>query len=180
MVVTRRLTRRRVVPGIGDYLRTVMKHHPVIRDARALVAASGLSMKTVTLALQADTISSAATEAIWNALGLGPRDGPGDGPDDVAAGARDAPVARPIFFPSKILLRENEIERSLIEAGASEHELEQFRRWVRESSVIRSYFGKPQPDNRKSRQAMQLYEQVAVGFRQVIEHMIAERARRSP
>lgn len=72
-------------------------------------------------------------------------------------------------LPTPARLRQHEIERELIEAGASEQQVSDFRRSVRESPLIRELFnGTPISEE----DALRLYEGVALGFRRIIEQML--------
>lgn len=172
MPVPRPLSRRVTAPGVGDRLRTAMRYHPAIRTPEQLALASGISRTTINVALKTDAISANTASALARAIGLSELELLGKSIDEHSSTGE---TLRPVFLPQPVLLQENEIERSLIAAGATEHELDLFRRWVRESEVITTHFGKPRQDKRMSRRAVELYERVAGGYKQVIEQIIRER-----
>ena len=85
-----------------------------------------------------------------------------------------AQAARPADLPTPARLRQLEIERELIEAGATEQQVSDFRRSVRESPLIGVLFHGGAPNRISAEAAMQLYEGVALGFRRIIEQMLAD------
>lgn len=82
-------------------------------------------------------------------------------------------------FPTAVRLRENQIERELIDAGATDAQVRDFRRSVRESPLIAALFRGGAPDRVVSEAEMQLYEGVATGFKAIVETMIAEARERA-
>ena len=91
-----------------------------------------------------------------------------------AATASAIPSGSAADLPTPARLRQLEIERELIEAGATEQQVNDFRRSVRESPLIGVLFHGGAPNRVSEEAAMQLYEGVALGFRRIIEQMLAD------
>lgn len=77
-------------------------------------------------------------------------------------------------LPTPARLRQLEIERELVEAGATEQQVSDFRRSVRESPLIGVLFHGGAPNRISEEAAMQLYEGVAIGFKAIVEQLLQE------
>lgn len=79
-----------------------------------------------------------------------------------------------VDLPRALRLRENEVTRELIEAGATEEQVSDFRRSIRESPVLITFFRRGAPQRLTNDELLQLFDGVAIGFKAIIEQMIRE------
>jgi transcriptional regulator with XRE-family HTH domain len=97
-----------------------------------------------------------------------------DGRQPVTNDVPRGTIRHPITLPRNVRLRENEIERELIDAGATDEQVRDFRQSVRDSPLIAALFRGGAPDRVVSDAELQLYEGVAIGFKAIVEQMLLE------
>lgn len=77
-------------------------------------------------------------------------------------------------LPRALRLRANEVERELIELGATDEQVRDFHRSVRESPVLMALFRGGAPNRLSNEELLQLFDGVAIGFKAIIEQMVRE------
>lgn len=78
-------------------------------------------------------------------------------------------------LPNRLRLRQNEVERELIEIGATDQEVADFRRSVRDNPLLAALFRGGAPQRLTNEEMLQLFDGVAEGFKAIITQLVKER-----
>lgn len=77
-------------------------------------------------------------------------------------------------LPRALRMRGNEVERDMIEAGATEQHVRDFWRSVRENPLLIALFSGGAPSNLSNEQMLQIFDGVALGFRRIVEELVRQ------
>jgi hypothetical protein len=88
----------------------------------------------------------------------------------------DESLQRSVSFPNQLRLRQNQVERDLIEIGATDQEVADFRRSVRDNPLLAALFRGGAPQRLTNEEMLQLFDGVAEGFKAIIAQLVKERA----
>lgn len=82
-------------------------------------------------------------------------------------------------LPRQLRLRENQVERDLIDVGATDVEVRAFSRSVRADPRLAALFSGGAPEHTTADEAMQLFEAVATAYKALVEQLVLERTGRA-